>query len=190
MGVKTMHPEKPGAILRLQPIQGFLYNDFGFSLDKREILSACAPVVIIVNIESLGQTKSRIERISSDNSSGGVTKILEMFGECQKRVSDDKVPVFMNAVIEGHCSQKDVRMRRQCGRIVGKGSGENHSLLGQAVYVGRFQMFTAVAAYPVCSLGIDCDQKDIQPGLAGVIFRMKFREGQDWARTQKKKDKN
>ena len=67
----------------------------------------------------------------------------------------------MNSVIVGGYSQKNISVRRQGCRIMGKGSGKKHASLSQAVDMRSFGIFAPITAQPVCSQSINNDQQKI-----------------------------
>ncbi len=60
VGIEAVNPEKPWVLLLLDPIQGSIDDNAGSSLHIRKFLITLTSVIVIVNVESLGQTEPRI----------------------------------------------------------------------------------------------------------------------------------
>jgi hypothetical protein len=105
MGVEAVDPEEPGLTLDLEPEQGLLDNNLCPPFDIREFLVVLGPVVIVVDIKSLSQSESGVQRERPDKCPCCITMSFEKFGQAQELVCDDEVGIIMNPMIQGSGSQ-------------------------------------------------------------------------------------
>jgi hypothetical protein len=84
-----------------------------------------------------------------------------MLSKRSEFLPDDKVGVVMNPVIERCCSKKNIRVGREGCARVGKSPSKQHAATGQAVYIGRGEVFFGVATQPVRTESVDGNEKEV-----------------------------
>jgi hypothetical protein len=170
MRVETMDPEEPPAVLDFEPSQGIPDDGLGFSFDVGKFLRRARSVIVVVDVESLGESEPGIKGEGSDKSSGGVAVALQMLRQSQKSGADNKIVVIMDSVINGHRSEKDIGMGGESCRCVGERSGKESPSLSQAVDIGRLDQCIPKTTEPVRPQSIDGDEENVELALGRLFF--------------------
>jgi hypothetical protein len=175
--VITVNPEKPGRGLTRKPLERSFHDYLGFSLPENLPFRLPAVKFIIINIEALVEPESMVKRKAPDKGCRGIALFLEMLGQRQKVLANDKIAVVVDSVHERSRSQENISVRRKSGRGLGEGSRKQNSMFGEAVDVRSFDVPRAVAAQSIGPQGVDRDQQQVEFSL-GIFPGDNTRGGQ------------
>ena len=166
MGIVKMDPEEPGRLRSFEPSSGPVENGPGPPLpagfDPRILL--LRPQIVVVDVESAAQAKTRVERKSADKRPGGVARCLELGGQGRGARRDDEIRVVVDSMGRGRRAEQDVDVGRKGRDRVGVSPLEDDGLPREPVDIGGQAPRRAQDSDPVGTKGIDRDEQDVRPG--------------------------
>ena len=184
--VVEVHPQEklPLRILRplvfFEPVQRRIGDKVARALHLVEIrfVQAIEVEVVVVKIESLIQSKARIQDCGGDHRSRLIPGLFEDGSERGLKRAKLVAAEIMHPTEHGIGSGQNRGVRGQGYGNDCEGAVETRSVGSEGVDVGRLDLFVSVAADMVGAQRVDRNEDDIQSGLGGRLRgRMKWYKG-------------